>query len=370
MGPRLANAMPEAPVPAPEEASAARRALAWRRPLLAHAPDALFALDGDGRLLEANQAFARLLGRILDDAMALRLWDWDVDFPEARAREMLQRDAPEEASFESHWRRADGQLRLMETRIHRLRDAHGRLTVGSSRDITDRQLTETALRASEARLALALQASGTGVWEWDLDNAHLCEITGYSRETLMALDFRLLTHPEDRRDEWPQLRQVLRGKLPFFRREKRYLRHDGSSIWVAASSAVVGDGNHRGLHSVTVVEDITERVHVAAELAQHRQHLDAEAAEVAERTQALQQAMHARSDGEHFLRSIADNTPDMVGDWDASRVLRFASRPYRDWFAPGQDPVGRSRAEFFGAPDTDAGEQAFAAAIGRPCPAL
>jgi len=248
--------------------------------------------------------------------------------------------------------------------------------VGTLRDVTTQREAQALLAGEAVRRRATFENSAVGMAELALDgrwlhvNAQLCEITGYSREALMAMDFRLLTHPEDRRDEWPQLRQVLRGKLPFFRREKRYLRHDGSSIWVAASSAVVRDSNHRGLHSVTVVEDITERVHVAAELAQHRQHLEAEVAEVAERSQALQQALRARSEGEHFLRSIADNIPDMVGDWDASRVLRFASRPYRDWFAPGQDPVGRSRAEFFGAPDTDAGEQAFAAAIGRPCPAL
>ena len=600
--------------------SAARRELAWRRLLFAHAPDALFALDGEGRLLEANEAFARLLGCTLDTALALRLWEWDVDFPEPRAREVLQRDAPEEVTFESRWRRADGQLRLVETRIHRLRDGAARLIVGSSRDITDRRDAEMALRASEARLALALRASAMGVWDWlvdrgevhfsraacallDIDppgpdggdiplamladrlpaddmarltdasqralltkgeftvtvlmrdrrgvqrwiedqgrvvsdgdnqplrmvgtvrditaqreaqallareaarrralfeqsrdgilvlddcglvleanpamagmlgrplatlqgqgvralgvalpgvdlmaalaaapsgrisfgavvgpaggtqlhlevsasavlaegqklvfavcrdvtqrqqaeaalresealhratfensavgmaefaldgrwlnaNPRLCEITGYSRDALMALDFRQLTHPDDRRDEWPRLRQLLRGELTSTRREKRYLRQDGSTIWVAVSSALVRDEQQRGRYFVTVVEDITDRVRVQDELARHRQHLEAE---VAERTQALQQAMRARSDGEHFLRSIADNIPDMVGYWDAGRVLRFANRPYRDWFAAGSDPVGRTRADFFGDPDTDAGEQAFAAALG------
>jgi PAS domain S-box-containing protein len=35
-------------------------------------------------------------------------------------------------------------------------------------DITDRNRTETALRESEERLRLAMQASGTGWWDWDL----------------------------------------------------------------------------------------------------------------------------------------------------------------------------------------------------------
>jgi PAS domain S-box-containing protein len=482
---------PAAAAPAP------RRELAWRRILFEHAPDAVFALDGDGRLLEANQAFADVLGRSLPEALALRVWDWDIDFPQARAREVLARDGPDFVGFESRWRRADGQVRLVETRIHRLRDEAGRLIVCSSRDITDQRQEAQALRSTEQRLALALQASRVGVWDWDTErdeinfsrevylllgmtppgpeggvmplpvmadhlpagmvqqlmdalrgalagngafsidlqvvdrqgqrrwledrgrlvadaqgqprrivgtlrditeqrqaevalresearhratvdnlavgmaenaidgtwlnvNPRLCQITGYSRAALLQLDLRQLTHPEDRIDEWPQLRRVMRGEQALARREKRYLRQDGSTIWVAVSTAAVHDGQGRARSFVSVIEDITERKRIEAELASHRQLLEVE---VAERTQALQLAMRARTESEHFLRSVADNIPDMVGYWDAQRVLRFANRPYREWFAAGQDPVGRHRADFFSEPADDPGEMAFAAAL-------
>ena len=77
----------------------------------------------------------------------------------------------------------------------------------------------------------------------------------------------------------------------------------------------------------------------------------------------LQLAMQAQAVSEHFLRSIADNIPDMVGYWDAQQVLRFANRSYRNWFAPGRDCVGLRRDQLFGDPATDRGEAAFATAL-------
>ena len=66
--------------------------------------------------------------------------------------------------------------------------------------------------------------------------------------------------------------------------------------------------------------------------------------------------MQARVESEHFLRSIADNLPDMVGYWDAHRVLRFANRSYLDWFSRGRDIVGMTRKLIFSEGDFDRGE--------------
>ena len=75
-------------------------------------------------------------------------------------------------------------------------------------------------------------------------------------------------------------------------------------------------------------------------------------------------AMIDRTDSEHFLRSVADNLPDMVGYWDAGRVLRFANRAYRTWFDRGSELVGQVREQVIGSPADDAGELAFAAGLG------
>ena len=77
-------------------------------------------------------------------------------------------------------------------------------------------------------------------------------------------------------------------------------------------------------------------------------------------TGALQQS-------EHFLRSVADNIPDMISYWDVQGVLRFANRSWREWFSPGADPLGLHRLAVLGADEVAASQPMFDAAMaGRP----
>jgi PAS domain S-box-containing protein len=339
-----------------------------RRVMIAQSRDGVVVLNTDGSVDEANQAFAQLLGHELAAVKGLHIWDWDATFSQAQLLQMLARPGAASGTLNvRQMRRRDGSLILVEVSTTALLLAGRPVFYCVCRDVTRRLATEMALRESEARHRATFDNSAVGIAENAIDgswlnaNPRLCQITGYSRDALMALHPSLLSHPDDRAQAWPQLRQVMRGELASARHEKRYLRQDGSTIWVAISTTAVRDGDSRARYFVSMVEDITDSKRIEAELADHRQHLEAE---VAERTQALQQAMRARAEGEHFLRSIADNIPDMVGYWDAQKVLRFANRPYRDWFSPGQDPLGRSRCEIF--PDTadDIGQLAFGAALG------
>ncbi|OGB00375.1 MAG: hypothetical protein A3E25_11530 [Burkholderiales bacterium RIFCSPHIGHO2_12_FULL_69_20] len=336
------------------------------RVMIEQSRDGVVVLNTDGTVDDANQAFADLLGYSLAQVMQMRVWDWDLT--ETREQLLDSLGAPDypPRSEQINMRRQGGDVITVDVSISRLELGGRNVFFSVCRDITARLAIENALRTSEARYRATFDNSPVGIAENALDgrwisvNPRLCEITGYSRDALLALDHNLLTHPDDVVPAWRQLRRVLEGELPSVTVEKRYLRQDRSIIWVARTSSLVRDASGAPSYYVSIVEDITERKRAQSELARHRQQLELE---VGERTQALQLALQAQSDSEHFLRSIADNIPDMVGYWDAQRVLRYANRSYRSWFSPHDDPVGQSREVMFGDPDTDAGEMAFAAAL-------
>ena len=92
-------------------------------------------------------------------------------------------------------------------------------------------------------------------WRFVQVNQRFCQITGYSREELLGMTPEELTHPEDRDAD----RLYVQERMPILDTDKRYIRKDGSVIWVHVTAAMIRDGEGKLLRSAGVVQDITER---------------------------------------------------------------------------------------------------------------
>ena len=95
--------------------------------------------------------------------------------------------------------------------------------------------------------------------EWISVNQRYCEITGYSREEILKLKLEDITHPEDVTASREFIGRIRSGELPEYRMEKRYVRKDGSVIWVHLTVSIVRSVNADPLYLVAFIDDITER---------------------------------------------------------------------------------------------------------------
>ena len=127
------------------------------------------------------------------------------------------------------------------------------------------------LREQVARYRAAFALSAPGQAMLDLGgrfievNTSLCHFLGHSEHDLLKLRFLDITHPDDLALDAQCVADMKSGTVAQFRREKRYLRADGSTVWALVTSRLARDENGQPLYFVSVIEDITERK--ASELA-------------------------------------------------------------------------------------------------------
>jgi PAS domain S-box-containing protein len=80
-----------------------------------------------------------------------------------------------------------------------------------------------------------------------------------------------LTHPDDRSRHRTMLERLLAAEIPGFVIEKRYMRRDGSVVWVRNSVSLVNDEQSRSRHLISICEDINERKHAERVIEQQEQ---------------------------------------------------------------------------------------------------
>lgn len=144
---------------------------------------------------------------------------------------------------------------------------------------------QTPYRALSDQAALGIgERSADG--RWRLVNEKLCQILGYRPSELVAMRVADHTHPQDVRGAHACFEDLLRGLRADVSRDERYVRADGTMVWVRTVTVRVRapEGNYL----VAVVEDISLRKSAEAEAASLRDELEAR---VAERTAQLAEAV-------------------------------------------------------------------------------
>ena len=94
---------------------------------------------------------------------------------------------------------------------------------------------------------------------WLQVNRSLCDILGYTEPELLAVNFQKVTHPDDLGTALTQIKQLVKGKIPSYQMEKRYLHKQGHAVWVLWSVSRVRDTHTGAVHLIFQIQDITDR---------------------------------------------------------------------------------------------------------------
>ena len=252
-----------------QRTEAARRSERELRDVVNTVPAHVWSTSPDGQVDFVNDRWLQFTGLALDEAFG---WKWEaVVHPDDRTRVVADwRTALKNGQAmesEARVRRADGEYCWWFIRNVPLRDETGKLVrwYGTAIDIEDRKRAEQALRKSEERWRSVFENSAIGVALTDLNGRFLATnhvyqtIVGYTEEELRALCFLDVTHEDYREANWALITELLEGKRRQFQIEKKYLRKDGSSIWVSNNVSLVPGTERVPRFIMALSEDITQR---------------------------------------------------------------------------------------------------------------
>jgi diguanylate cyclase (GGDEF)-like protein/PAS domain S-box-containing protein len=127
---------------------------------------------------------------------------------------------------------------------------------------------ERRLWDSEARLQAIFDAAFDGLFLIDLQGRYVdvnpagCSLTGYTREELLAADFRLMLHPED--VTGPIEQEKILSYLGPGSQEIHLRRKDGAEVWVEFALSLLHLSGQE--YILGTVRDITARKRAEAEL--------------------------------------------------------------------------------------------------------
>ncbi len=252
-----------------QRTEAARRSERALRDVVNTVPAYVWSTSPEGHVDFVNDRWLQFTGLASDEAFG---WKWEaVVHPDDRTRVVadwhtaLKNGRAMES--EARVRRADGEYCWWFTRNVPLRDETGKLVrwYGTAIDIEDRKRAEQALRKSEERWRSVFENSAIGVALTDLNGRFLATnhvyqtIVGYTEQELGALCFLDVTHEDYREANWALITELLEGKRQQFQIEKKYLRKDGSSIWVSNNVSLVPGTERVPRFIMALSEDITQR---------------------------------------------------------------------------------------------------------------
>ncbi|RJX33388.1 MAG: PAS domain S-box protein [Desulfurivibrio sp.] len=132
-------------------------------------------------------------------------------------------------------------------------------------EIDKRNMAEKALRESEKRFRATFEQAAVGIalvsprGGWLRVNRKLCAIVGYPEDKLRQLTFQDITHPDDLDTDLDFYRQVLAGEISTYSLEKRYIRLDGSPVWINLTVSLVRDDDGTPAYFISIIEDIDQR---------------------------------------------------------------------------------------------------------------
>lgn len=244
--------------------------------LFANNSSVMLLIDpADGAIVEANQAAQRFYGYPRAQLLAMQVSQINTRSLEEFRQALGTLAHGESGRFESRHRLADGAFREVEVSSTPLTFNGRALRHCIVHDITAQKLAEARLRENEFRWNIAVEGSGDGLWDLDVQTGVVYyskrwkEMLGYGEAEIGSsrAEWQKRIHPEDKARVMAAVRAHEAGTVSRYAVEYRMRGKSGDWIWILARGVAVDrDAAGRPRRVIGTHTDITVRKDAEAAL--------------------------------------------------------------------------------------------------------
>lgn len=235
-------------------------------------PNIILMKDWDGKFLIGNRALANLYGTTPEDLEgkddgAFNPNAEQVAFYLQNVREIMSQEETQ-IVLEESTNATTGETHYYQSIKKPLISPEGKKQIlVIANDVTELKVSQKKLAESERRLRYVLDATGEGVWDWDIrtgvvtHNSQWCKIIGLDDNYLQhpLEKFAVLLHEEDKERVFARLQECLDGKN-HYQSEHRMMLANNRIVWVLDRGDVVErDVEGKPLRMVGSFVDISDR---------------------------------------------------------------------------------------------------------------
>jgi len=260
---------------------ALRQSEARNRAFLKAIPDLILCLRTDGIYLDVVEAKQNILNATRENRIGKSIYDVLPAEIAQKYMKAIERAIATGETQAIEYQFSDGaNVADFEGRVVRCGDDE---VIFIIRDITDRKQAEEALRIAEENYRSIFENALEGIFQSSTDgrflkvNPALARIYGYDSpaelvQSITSIDTQTYVDPNGR----SEFKRVMEASNEVKNREYQIYRKDGSIIWIEENTRGVRDKAGKLLYYEGIVEDITERKQLEADLKQQLEELQIE----------------------------------------------------------------------------------------------
>jgi two-component system, cell cycle sensor histidine kinase and response regulator CckA len=287
-------------------------------------PAPMFRATVSGRILECNDAFARLLG--YDSRAELMSLPIATIYPDPSVRTRLVEELREKGSItnrEVTLQRKDGSrvFTLFHTILSADEETGEDAVEGTLIDVTPQHEILDRLRETEQRFNFLVRATEDAVYDWNIETGYLNWNEGWG--TLLGYPPDAVSpdltwwenklHPDERNRIVASLNAAVDQQEPYWAEEYRFRRADGGWAWVLDRGYFVRDESGRAVRMIGALQDLTSR-------------------------RAEEEVLR---ESESLFRALIENASDGIIVVDPDGVIRYASPSMEKLLGrPPEDLIG------------------------------